>query len=186
MTKEEVRRKAAALNLPVAAKPESQEICFIPDNDYRAFLQKSGVTAEPGPIISTGGALLGRHRGLPYYTIGQRRGLGLVARNPLYVIEIRSRDNTLVVGEKEALLRQGAAVEGVNMIAFPELEREHRVTVKIRYRAPAVPAALHPSAGGKEARVIFDQPQAAVTPGQAAVFYQDDLVLGGGTIKAAL
>ncbi len=186
LTKEEVRRKAAALHLPVAAKPESQEICFIPDNDYRAFLHRSGVTAAPGPIVSTAGKVLGRHRGLPYYTIGQRRGLGLAAPKPLYVVEIRTRDNTLVVGEKETLLRQGAVVEGVNLIAFPKLDREHRITVKIRYRAPAVPATLHPSTGDREVRVIFDQPQAAVTPGQAAVFYQDDLVLGGGTIKATL
>ncbi|MEW5784821.1 MAG: tRNA 2-thiouridine(34) synthase MnmA [Bacillota bacterium] len=186
MTKEQVRHKAASLGLDVARKPDSQEICFIPDNDYRSFLRRCGVPAEPGPIVDRRGDRLGTHTGLAFYTIGQRRGLGLTAPKPLYVLEIRTRDNTLVVGEREELFREGAEIEEVNLIAFPELDRVHRVSVKIRYRTAAVPAILKPLPGNGMARVVFEQPQAAVTPGQAAVFYQEDLVIGGGIIKEAL
>ncbi len=186
LTKEQVRRKAEALKLGVAQKQESQEICFIPDNDYRGFLRRCGLKAGPGPIINSQGEKLGTHEGFPCYTIGQRKGLGLTAARPLYVLEIQPDQNLLVVGEREELYRPGLEVEALNLIALPALEQEQPVTVKIRYRSAAVPAVLKPLPGENRARVIFAQPQPAITPGQAAVFYQDDLLLGGGTITAAL
>ncbi len=186
LTKEQVRQKAAALNLGVAKKQESQEICFIPDNDYRAFLRRCGLKATPGPIINRRGEILGTHEGFPFYTIGQRKGLGLAAGRPLYVLEILPAENTLVVGEREELYRPGLEVKGLNLIAIPALEEELPVAVKIRYRSPAVPAVLQPLKDQAAARVLFEEPQPAVTPGQAAVFYRGDLVVGGGTISAAL
>jgi tRNA-specific 2-thiouridylase len=186
LTKEQVRRKAEALKLGVAGKLESQEICFIPDNDYRGFLRRYGLKMAPGPIISRRGEILGSHEGIPFYTIGQRKGLGLCASRPHYVLEIRPEENILVVGEREELLRPGLEVESLNLIALSALEDKLAVTVKIRYRSPAVGAMLEPLQAEGSARVIFEQPQPSVTPGQAAVFYLDDLVLGGGIISAAV
>ena len=186
LTKKEVRRKAEALRLGVAGKTESQEICFVPDNDYRGFLRRRGVEAAPGPILDSRGKKLGIHQGIPFYTIGQRRGMGLVSPRPLYVLEIRPEDNALIVGERNELFRAGLKAEAVNFIAVPTLEQEQMLTVKIRYRSPEVPAVVKPPAPDGTVRVIFDRPQAAVTPGQAAVFYRGELVVGGGTIKAAL
>lgn len=186
MTKDEVRARASDLGLPVAAFKESQEICFIPGGDYRDFLKRRGVKAVPGPIVDRSGTILGRHSGLPFYTVGQRRGLGITAPYPLHVLEIRPGNNTIVVGEREQLYRSGAELSGLNFIAIPALDREMNVEVKIRYRAPAVPARLAPLPQERRARLCFETPQAAVTPGQAAVFYRDDLVIGGGTITAAV
>lgn len=186
LTKEQVRLKAESMGLRVAGKAESQEICFVPDDDYRAFLVRSGVKSVPGPIIDTKNNFLGNHRGLPFYTVGQRRGLGLAAPIPLYVIELRTSDNTLVVGERHELFCSGLEVEGLNLIASNKLQEDQEIKVKIRYRSPAVPALLKTLEREDEARVIFKKSQAAVTPGQAAVFYRDDLVLGGGIIKKSL
>lgn len=185
LTKKQVRARARELGLAVAGQKESQEICFIPGNDYRAFLKHRGIKVEPGPIVDRNGQILGRHSGVPFYTVGQRRGLGLNARHPLYVLEIRLRDNTIVVGERAGLYRSKAELAEINLIALSELAQEERVTVKIRYRAPEVPALLAPLSKGRQARLTFETPQPAVAPGQAAVFYRDDLVLGGGLITAA-
>lgn len=186
MTKKEVRARARGLGLPAADRKGSQEICFIPGDDYRAFLRRRGVTAAPGPIVDRRGRVLGRHGGIPFYTVGQRRGLGLTAPRPLYVLEIRPGDNSVVVGEREELFSSGAELAGLNLIALAALDRELEVSVKIRYRAPAVPALLAPLPQERSARLLFGEPQAAVAPGQAAVFYRDDLVIGGGTIIAAV
>ena len=186
MTKKQVRAQARDLGLAVAGKKESQEICFIPGDDYRAFLRRRGIKAVPGPIVDRSGKILGRHSGLAFYTVGQRRGLGLTAQRPLYVLEIRPGENTIVVGEREELYRSGAELTGLNLIAFSSLEHEMEITAKIRYRAPGVPAVLAPLPQEHCARLLFKRPQAAVTPGQAAVFYRDDLVIGGGTITAAV
>jgi tRNA-uridine 2-sulfurtransferase len=186
LTKQEVRRKAETLGLGVAHKQESQEICFVPDNDYRAFLRRSGVKAAPGPIVDRAGRRLGTHKGTAFYTVGQRRGLGLTAPRPLYVLEIRPAENTLVVGERAALDEAGLELEAVNLVALGRLEKAEEVTVKIRYRAPEVPAVVLPPDGAGAVRLLFKEPQPAVAPGQAAVFYQDDLLLGGGTIKTAV
>ncbi len=186
LTKKEVRAKARELGLPVAEKKESQEICFIPEGDYRAFLKRRGMEGLPGNIVNRRGEILGRHRGVAFYTVGQRRGLGLAAPRPLYVLEIRPQDNTIVVGEREELYRQGAELCGLNLIAIPALEQEMEVTVKIRYTAPEVPATISPLPQEGRARLLFARPQAAVAPGQAAVLYRDDLVIGGGIIDAAV
>ncbi len=184
MTKDEVRARARQFGLPVASLKESQEICFIPGDDYPGFLKRRGIEAPPGPLVDRSGKILGQHRGLPFYTVGQRRGLGITAPHPLYVLEICPADNTIVVGEREHLYRSGAELSGLNLIAIPALEREINIEVKIRYGAPAVPALLAPLPQEHCARLRFKTPQAAVTPGQAAVFYRDELVIGGGTITA--
>ena len=185
LTKKKVWEKAQRLVPSAAGQRESQEICFIPGDDYRSFLKSRGVKAKPGPIVDRSGRVLGRHAGLPFYTVGQRRGLGLSSPQPLYVTEIRSADNTIVVGERSALYRRAARLEQLNLVALASLEQEERVEVKIRYRTPAVPAHLAPLERGNHARLLFDAPQPAVTPGQAAVFYRGDLLLGGGLIAAA-
>lgn len=182
LTKTEVYARAAQLGPAAAGQKESQEICFIPDGDYRSFLKRRGTEAAPGPIVDRSGRVLGRHRGIPYYTVGQRRGLALSSAQPLYVLELRPADNSIVVGRKKELFRRAAEVGELNLIAWPALEREEKVTVKIRYRAPEVPARLTPLPPNRRARLTFDTPQAAVAPGQAAVFYRGDLLIGGGLI----
>lgn len=186
LTKKQVRARAQELGPAVAGQKESQEICFIPGNDYRAFLKRRGIKAEPGPIIDRNGRVLGRHDGVPFYTVGQRRGLGLSAPHPLYILEIRPRDNTIVVGEQRELYRSTAELDEINLVALSVLEQEEKVTVKIRYRAPEVSARLAPLPQERQACLTFDTPQPAVAPGQAVVFYREDLVLGGGLITAAV
>ena len=182
MTKKEVRLRAADLGLPVAAKAESQEICFVPGNDYGAFLErrlpKEAVT--PGPVVDRGGRRLGTHRGLIHYTVGQRRGLGIAARSPLYVMRLDRKNNALVVGEDEDLCETSFRVCRTTWLEETRTE-EFRAEVKIRNRHQQSPATLLPL-GGPDFRVEFDEAQRAVTPGQAAVFYDGDTVLGGGWI----
>lgn len=186
LTKREVRRKAAELGLGAAREAESQEICFVPDNDYRGFLRSYGLATRPGPIISSRGERLGTHKGIAFYTIGQRKGLGLSCPRPLYVLEIRPRENTLIVGERAELYRAGLEAEEVHLVSVSALDGAQELTVKIRYRSPEIPARVIPLAEPRTVRVIFKQPQPAVTPGQAAVFYRGDLVIGGGTIRTSL
>jgi tRNA-specific 2-thiouridylase len=187
MSKTEVREAARAARLPVAEKPESQEICFVPNGDYAGFIeayleeQGSAVTAGAGEIVTPGGEVLGRHQGLHHYTVGQRRGLGLAAGHPLYVIEIDPQRNRLVVGEDADLRRDSCEVREVNWIPWETLEQPIDAEVKIRYRHRSAPARIE-SAGPGRARLHFETPQRAITPGQAAVFYQGDMVLGGGWI----
>ncbi len=183
--KEEVRRLAAERGLAVAEKRDSQEICFIPGDNYREFLQSQGVDSSPGPVVNRAGTVLGTHRGIPFYTVGQRRGLGLTSPRPLYVLEIRAGDNTLVVGGREELAGAGMVVDRLNPVAVPDFAAVKRTAVKIRYRSPEVSANLELLPEGEAVRVRFDRPQLAVTPGQAAVFYRGDLVLGGGVIRKA-
>ena len=183
MTKEEVRRRARALGVEVAEKQESQEICFIPGNDYGAFLRErlAGEGAAPGPITTTDGARLGTHRGLIHYTVGQRRGLGVATGSPLYVVRLDRGSNTLVVGGNVDLERGVFDVGKVTWLG-EERGEAFRAAVKIRYRHREAPATVTPL-GPSSCRVEFDQPQRAVTPGQAAVFYDGDIVLGGGWIE---
>ncbi len=184
-TKGQVRDLAAAEKLPVAGKAESQEICFIPDNDYHRFLERECPAAvQPGEIFSVAGELLGRHRGIAFYTVGQRKGLGLTADKPLYVVRIDAEKNRVIVGREEELNSDGLVVNALSFVSG-EIPREPQpVTVKIRYRAPAVPALLCPPDAGT-ARVLFREPQKAVAPGQSAVFYIGNEVMGGGIIKNA-
>jgi len=187
MTKNEVREAARAAELPVAEKPESQEICFVPSGNYASFIeaylaeQGTGLPAAPGEITTADGEIVGRHQGLHRYTVGQRRGLGLAAGHPLYVLEIDPERNRLVVGENAALGCDCCEVRDVNWIAWPSLEGPVEGEVKIRHRHALARALIEPASSGG-ARVRFETPQRAVTPGQAAVFYQGDSVLGGGWI----
>ncbi|MDO9334478.1 MAG: hypothetical protein Q7T57_08165, partial [Dehalococcoidales bacterium] len=170
------------MKLPVASS-ESREICFIPDNDYIRFLQRhvtSGATS--GVIKDVQGNVLGEHHGIINYTIGQRKRLGIAAAKPLYVVAIESRSNTVVVGDREHIFNTEFIVSGVNWIAMPELPESILARVKIRYLHPEAEAVLMPEAEDS-VRVKFTEPQMAITPGQAAVFYDGDVVVGGGTIE---
>lgn len=184
-SKDEVRRLARELGLPVAEKGDSQEVCFIPDDDYVAYLERSGaLTPIPGDIVHVGGQVLGRHRGTHRYTIGQRRGLGVAWSEPLYVVGIDSERNVLVVGEEAQLFAKGLLGADLNWIVAPEGE-EFAATCKIRYRHHPVGCRVRLEEGGR-CEVHFGEPQKAVTPGQALVFYRGDEVLGGGRIMGAV
>ncbi|MBI1290855.1 tRNA 2-thiouridine(34) synthase MnmA [bacterium] len=192
LTKPEVRELAREVGLPTAEKPESQEICFIPDNDYRAFLRKrfavEGIAPPRGRFVHVDGRVLGEHEGIPFYTVGQRRGLGLAGPVPLYVVALDVETNTVIVGPREAVLSDGLLAEEINWMGLAGLDAPRRARVRIRHRHAPAAAMLHPFEGepGK-VRVLFDEPQSAVSPGQAAVFYdEENRVLGGGWIVHGL
>jgi tRNA-specific 2-thiouridylase len=181
-TKGEMRSKVREAGLSVADKKDSQEICFIPDHDLRGFLKRyCPQPITPGGIFSTKGEKLGEHSGLSFYTIGQRSGLGLTSPHPLYVVGIDPGRNALIVGGKEDVFSGGLLAGNLNFISGKIPGKVQPIEVKIRYRAPSVSATLYPPQNGK-ARVIFAERQKAVTPGQAAVFYRGEELLGGGTI----
>jgi tRNA-specific 2-thiouridylase len=183
MTKEEVRGHAARLGLRVAEKAESQDICFVPDGDYVRFLEEErGSGRMTGEIVHVSGQVLGHHLGTYRYTIGQRRGLGISWPQPLYVTGIDAENCRVVVGEKEYLERTELTVHEAVWGAGAPPEGALRAACRIRYRHREAPALITPLAGGR-ARVEFETPQHGVTPGQAAVFYRDDTVLGGGWIE---
>ena len=189
-TKPEVRAMAAARGLPVASKAESQEICFVAANDYRGFVRRyanaTGRAApQPGPILDTSGARVGEHAGLAYYTVGQRKGLGVASREPLHVLQLDPERNALVVGPAAALDRDIFAVRQTTYPSGRPPETPFAATVKVRYKASPVQAVVTPLADGR-AEVRLERPQRAITPGQAAVFYggaTGDEVLGGGLIE---
>jgi tRNA-specific 2-thiouridylase len=207
LLKSEVWQIAKAHNLVSARKPESMDLCFIPKGDYRAYLRAhlDGLV-QPGEIVDTSGRVVGRHEGLAFYTIGQRHGLGVALGERVYVVGFDYENNRLIVGDERALLSEGLIATDVNFIYSPsplsplslegrgdggeggEGSREVRgipITVKIRYRSPRVPATLKLLDDGRVC-VLFAQPQRAVTPGQIAVFYEGERVLGGGVIERAL
>lgn len=186
LLKDEVREIARRKGLPVAAKPESQEICFIADNDYRRFLMGQAPEAfRPGPIVDRAGNVLGQHRGLPCYTVGQRKGLGIAAPEPLYVLEVDVAHNALIVGPARELGASALLAEEVNWVAGEEPAAAVEATVVIRLHGTEAPATVYPLPG-QRARVAFARPQRDITPGQAAVFYGGPVVLGGGKIVQAL
>lgn len=186
MTKGETRRLALQRGLITARKPESQEVCFIPDNDYRRFLKKRiPEEIRPGPIVDSAGRILGEHRGLPYYTVGQRKGLGLAAGKPLYVIRLDPQENTLVVGRSEEVPQRRLIAGDLNFIAIDQLKESLRVTGKIRYRSREAAAVIEPF-GEDQLLCRFDEPQWGITPGQSAVFYDGEVVVGGGIIRRPL
>ncbi len=187
MTKTEVRELARKFSLPVAAKPDSTEICFVPGNDYTAFIHAyqaergEAPSGGEGEFVDTAGKVIGHHEGIENFTVGQRKGLGVAAGHPLYVLNIQPETRRVTLGEDGELMSRVARVERVNWIAFEDVVEPFRAEVKIRYRHSPAPATVTPLEGGR-ARVDFDAPQRAITPGQAAVFYQGDLVAGGGWI----
>jgi len=185
MTKTEVRRIANSLNLYSAKRPESQEICFIEDKRYGKFIEDF-INPVEGPIIEIKtGKVLKTHKGIFYYTIGQRRGLGISSREPYYVVKIDPEQNTVYVGSKEEVYRKEIMVEDLNILE-PQIFRDFpvRATVKIRSTMPDVGATIYPEKNG--ARIIFDSPQWAPAPGQSAVFYDNECVIGGGVIQKIL
>ncbi len=186
LTKGQVRRKADELGLALANKPESQEICFVPDGDYGRFLtdQRPGICRE-GPIVNRRGEELGRHRGIVHYTVGQRRGLGISAPNPLYVLKVDASAHLLVVGEVHELWARGLLAASVNWISEPPPTHGLRIECKVRSTHQGSPAVVH-GLPGSRARVVFDSTERAVTPGQAAVFYRGDELVGGGWIESSL
>jgi tRNA-specific 2-thiouridylase len=184
--KADIRRLAAEFGLPVARKGESQEICFVPDDDYPRFLRERFPEAfRPGPIVDTGGKVIGRHEGIARFTVGQRSGLGIAAPRPLYVVAVDAATNTVVAGENRDLARTRLLVEDANWISIEALGAPRAVKVKVRYRQAEAPAMIVPEADGR-IRVEFESPQRAIAPGQAAVFYDGDIVVGGGLIARAL
>ena len=205
-TKPQVRAMAAERGMTVAAKPESQEICFVAQNDYRGFIDRYAATStneehlgltapaqrngliqlpQPGPIVDLDGKRLGRHRGLAYYTIGQRKGLGITSPEPLHVLRIDSENNTLIVGPAKELEQSSCTISNMHYINGENPSKPFRAFARIRYKAPEKEAVVTPLEG-QRANVTFSHPQRAITPGQAAVFYggeDGDEVLCGGIIE---
>lgn len=179
--KSEVRLMAERLSLPLALNEESQDICFIPDGDYRALLSDLSVCSEPGDIVDVSGRVIGRHRGIVNYTVGQRGGLGISTPRPLHVISIDAMNNRVVVGHKEDLYSRMLIAGDLNLMreTLPE-----RATAKIRYRKRFASCSVERR--GDRAVVLFDEPQDSITPGQAVVFYDGAEVLGGGVIERSL
>ncbi|MGI6629255.1 MAG: tRNA 2-thiouridine(34) synthase MnmA [Bacillota bacterium] len=183
-TKTQIRELAKKMGLiSVAEKPESQEICFVADNDYRRFLrEKAGKEIKPGPFLDKKGNIIGTHQGIPYYTIGQRKGLGLALGKPAYVIDIIPEKNGVVIGEQKDLLNNKLVSAQNNFILIEDLDKPMEVTAKIRYKSEEAPAIITPL-GDKRVKVEFREPEKAITPGQAIVYYQGDFVVGGGVIE---
>jgi len=180
--KKNIREIASELELVVADKPESQEICFVENNNYRDFLsQRVAAKIKPGPFLDIRGKELGRHQGLPYYTVGQRKGLGLAFGRPMYVVRIDAEKNAVVLGELEELNSRRVWTENNNFFPFDKLKDSMTVAAKVRYTAKPAEATIFPLSEN-QILVEFADPQRAVTPGQAIVYYQGDLVVGGGTI----
>ncbi len=181
-TKDEIRDKAKELDLAIADKAESQEICFIPDSDYRAFLRgRVNLKIEKGYFRDKEGSILGEHRGYPFYTIGQRRGLGISHSRPLYVIDIDKNSNIITLGFAEDTFQSALIASPVNWLSIARPEELIRAKAKIRYRSEEAEAIITPLSDDA-VLVKFDEPQRAIAPGQSVVFYEDELVLGGGVI----
>lgn len=182
-TKENVREIAREIGLSVASKPDSQEICFVKDNDYGSFIcENMDRKAEPGNFTDTAGNILGKHKGIIHYTIGQRKGLGVTFGKPMYVLKIDESSNSIVLGEGNEVFSDKLVAADLNFIAFDALDKSRNVKAKIRYSAKEANAILRPLENSR-VEVLFEKPQRAITPGQSVVFYQDDIVLGGGIIE---
>jgi tRNA-specific 2-thiouridylase len=183
MTKSDTREIARESHLKTADKEESMEICFVPDKDYGRFLQQAKlVQKHTGDVVDVHGRVLGRHDGIEFYTIGQRKGLGISSPKPLYVIELDAANNRVIVGDDSQLDRVAFQIERCNWIAFDVPPESFEATVKIRYNHPGTAATVLPGSNGT-AKIQLHEPQRAITPGQACVIYDEDLVLGGGWIE---
>lgn len=181
-SKEEIREIARKNNLKVANKPDSEDICFIPDGDYKKFLEEnSNITQKSGNIVDRKGKILGKHCGLYKYTIGQRKGLGISNPEPLYVLDFNIEKNELIVGEKEELFENEIIVKEVNLLAVDEINEPIKVQTKIRYAAKPVNSTVY-KIDKNTVKVVFEEPVRGATPGQSAVFYDDEIVVGGGKI----
>lgn len=185
-SKDVVRQKASDLGLNVASKPDSQEICFVDDNDYGKFIeQNTDKKIVPGNFVDTKGNILGRHKGLIYYTVGQRKGLGIAFGKPMYVVDIDVENNNVILGDDSEVFNDKLIAYDLNFISIDTLEAPMKVKAKIRYSAKEADAIIIPFEKDK-VRVEFETPQRAITRGQSVVFYDDDLVVGGGIIQGSL
>ena len=179
--KEQIRKIARDHDLKVANKPDSEDICFVPEGNYKKFLENnSDIRPKEGDIVNSKGEILGKHNGLYNYTIGQRKGLGISYKVPLFVIGFNKQKNQVIVGEEEELYKKEIVVTDINLLLVDDVEKEMEVEVKTRYSSKSAKAKIKQY--GNEIKVIFDEPQRAITPGQSAVFYIDDIILGGGKI----
>ena len=182
--KEEIRKIATDHKLSVNNKPDSQDICFIPDGNYKRFLEEnSNIKAKGGNIVNSKGEILAKHTGIYNYTIGQRKGLGISYKSPLYVIEFNKEKNEVIVGEKDELYKKEVIVKDINLLLVDKIENEMEVEVKTRYSTKSAKAKIIQDRN--KIKITFDEPQKAITPGQSAVFYIGDIVLGGGKIEYA-
>ncbi|HEY0308257.1 MAG TPA: tRNA 2-thiouridine(34) synthase MnmA [Acidobacteriaceae bacterium] len=188
MEKPAVRQMASDQGLALAQKPDSQEICFIPGGDYKAFIdayleeQGQPMPTTAGALKNSAGETIGEHSGIRNFTVGQRKGLGVSSKDPLYVLQIKPDEREIVVGSEAELFSRGLRANRLNWISIPALTEPLRVTIKVRHRHEPAPATLTPGPDADSVSAVFDEPQRAITPGQAAVFYQDDEVVGGGWI----
>lgn len=181
-TKEEVREIAKKLGLYVASKPDSQEICFVEDNDYAKFIKENtDKEIKPGHFVDTKGNILGKHKGIIHYTVGQRKGLGIAFGKPMYVVGIDVKNNNVILGEGHEIYSDSLIADDLNYIVIDKLEKPMEVKAKIRYSAKEADAIIYPVYDDK-VKVVFKEPQRAITPGQSVVFYSGDKVVGGGTI----
>jgi len=181
LSKEKVRELAAELGLPASSRHDSQDVCFIPDNDYRSFIAQH-VSLQSGEIVDITGKVLGKHGGLARYTVGQKQGQGLASDEQLYVLKLDAANNRLVVGTKDYLLHNVLIASKLSWVSGKAPREPINITAKVRYKAPEVAAELRPNDSMAEVR--FVEPQRAIAPGQSVVFYQNDVVLGGGIIDA--
>lgn len=180
--KEEVREIARGHKLTVASKHDSEDICFIPDGNYKKFLEEnSNIKPKEGNIVNSKGDILGKHKGLYYFTIGQRRGLGIAYSEPLFVIGFNREKNEVIVGTEKELYKKEIYVRNINLLLVDDIKSPMKVNVKTRYSAKEAPATIE-KVDDDKIKVIFDEQQARLTPGQSAVFYIDDIVVGGGKI----
>ena len=182
--KDQVRKIAGDLGLSVAFKAESQEICFVLDDNYRNFLREKASDIQPGDFLNMKGEVIGRHQGIPFYTIGQRRGLGLSGGQRLYVVNIDQAQNTITVGPEAAILDTDLIAKDLNLVLYDMLTETIEIEAQVRYNGSPAPASLKPLEGGR-LHVHFQKPQRSITPGQAVVFYQGDYLVGGATIERA-
>lgn len=183
-SKNEIREIAEENNLRVAHKKDSEDICFIPNGNYKEFLENnSDIKAKEGNIVNSEGTVLGKHNGLYKYTIGQRKGLGISNSVPLYVLGFNLTKNELVVGEEKELYKKELIAKDINLLLIDKLTEPMKINAKIRYASKESSAIIYPEKNNK-IKVVFDEPQKSITPGQAVVFYIDDVVLGGGIIES--
>lgn len=182
-TKDEIRRMAEDIGLPVANKPDSQDICFVPDGQYAAFIEaNTGQTVPPGNFVTADGTVLGRHKGIIHYTVGQRKGLGIALGERAFVTAIRPDTNEVVIGNREASCSRELTARNINFMAVPDLPEEERVWAKIRYNHRGGWCRVRRT-GADQLDCLFEEPQHAITPGQAFVMYRDEYILGGGVIQ---